>query len=88
MANHSHVFPLTITTADIKINAFTLVTQEIAIHGLCSSTMTQVNDMLAFAARHNIRPIIEKYPFSLKGIEEAMAKLAAGKVRYRAVLTA
>ena len=87
MTNHSHVFPLTISQEDIKISAFTVVGQEIAIHGLCASTMSQVNDMLAFAARHGIKPIVEKFSFSMAGLDEATKKLEAGKLRYRAVLT-
>lgn len=42
--------------------------------------------MLDFAARHQIRPMIEEYPMTEKGIKEAMEKLDAGNVRYRAVL--
>jgi D-arabinose 1-dehydrogenase-like Zn-dependent alcohol dehydrogenase len=88
MKNHSNIFPLTISTADIKINAMTLVGREIAIRGLCASTPTQVNEMLAFAGRHKIRPMIEEFPLSLEGILDATAKLEVGKLRYRAVLKA
>ena len=42
--------------------------------------------MLEFAARHDIRPIIERFPLSKTGVEESMQKLRDGKVRYRAVL--
>ncbi|KAI7348205.1 hypothetical protein KC336_g22710, partial [Hortaea werneckii] len=42
--------------------------------------------MLDFAALHNIKPIIEKFPMNEKGIKEAMDKLENGGMRYRAVL--
>ncbi|KAL2060707.1 hypothetical protein VTL71DRAFT_9348 [Oculimacula yallundae] len=45
-------------------------------------------DMLAFAARMDIRPVIEKFEFSQKGFEEAMEKMKNGKMRYRGVLVA
>lgn len=42
--------------------------------------------MLRFAALHGIRPVIEQFPMSVDGIEDAMTKLEQGKVRYRAVM--
>lgn len=46
------------------------------------------NDMLQFAARHKIRPTIETFKMSEEGLGEAVSKLKAGSVRYRAVLIA
>lgn len=88
LANRSHIFPLTISPSDFKLNAFTLVVREVTVHGLCASTPTQVNEMLAFAARHQIRPIIQEFPMTVEGITQALQRLEAGKVRYRAVLKA
>ncbi|KAE9366654.1 GroES-like protein [Stipitochalara longipes BDJ] len=45
-------------------------------------------DMLEFAARHKIRPMIETFPLSEEGLGRAVEKLKAGSVRYRAVLVA
>lgn len=42
--------------------------------------------MLEFAALHKIAPIVEKFPMTEKGIEEAMKKLDDGKMRYRGVV--
>ncbi|RUS18933.1 hypothetical protein BC937DRAFT_88154 [Endogone sp. FLAS-F59071] len=42
--------------------------------------------MLEFAARHNIKPMIEEYPMTAKGAANAMQNVRDGKVRYRAVL--
>ena len=44
------------------------------------------NRMLEFAALHKISPIVEKFPLTEKGLEEAMDKLADGSMRYRGVL--
>jgi uncharacterized zinc-type alcohol dehydrogenase-like protein len=41
--------------------------------------------MLEFAARHNIKPIIEKFP--LEQVNEALEHLKSGQARYRIVLT-
>ncbi|KAL6697064.1 GroES-like protein [Trichoderma pleuroticola] len=43
-------------------------------------------EMLEFAARNNIHPVIEKFPFSNEGIAAGIEKLTSGKIRYRAVL--
>lgn len=43
--------------------------------------------MLKFAARHGIRPILEKFPMTLDGINAAYTKLENGTIRYRAVMT-
>jgi D-arabinose 1-dehydrogenase-like Zn-dependent alcohol dehydrogenase len=42
--------------------------------------------MLAFAARHEVKPVIEKFEFSEKGFADALEKLRSGKMRYRGVL--
>lgn len=42
--------------------------------------------MLEFAALHKIAPIVERFPMTAKGIEEAMGKLENGSMRYRGVL--
>ena len=44
--------------------------------------------MLAFAAKHGIKPQIEKFPMTQIGVTEAMQKLRDGKMRYRGVLVA
>lgn len=46
------------------------------------------NRMLEFAALHKIEPIIEKFPLSEQGINEAMDKLNEGNIRYRGVFMA
>lgn len=88
LANRSHIFPLTISMDDFKINNLSLITKEITVKAVCASTMVQVNEMLAFAARHEIRPIIEVFPMTLDGVNESLQKLEAGKMRYRGVLKA
>jgi len=44
--------------------------------------------MLAFAAAHDVKPWVEKFELSEKGIGEAIAKLNGNKMRYRGVLVA
>ena len=42
--------------------------------------------MLEFCARHDIAPVIERFPMSR--VNDALAHLEAGKARYRIVLEA
>ena len=44
--------------------------------------------MLEFAARNKIPAIAQRYALDLAGIEEAMADLRLGKMRYKAILFA
>ena len=43
-------------------------------------------DMLEFAARHKIEPVVEEFPMTLKGVAAAFERLETGKMRYRGVL--
>ena len=54
--------------------------------GVASAATQQA--MLAFAAKHQIRPQIEKFPLTKQGVADAMERLREGKVRYRGVLVA
>ena len=44
--------------------------------------------MLEFAAQHGIKPVIETFPMTEKGIEEGLDKLSGGSMRYRGVVVA
>ena len=44
-----------------------------------------IERMLAFAARHQVKPVTEQFPFDQ--VNKAMARLEAGNARYRIVLS-
>lgn len=44
--------------------------------------------MLDFAARHDVRPMVNEFPLTLDGINAAFKAMADGKLRFRAVLVA
>jgi D-arabinose 1-dehydrogenase-like Zn-dependent alcohol dehydrogenase len=54
--------------------------------GSAAAHPQSTNDMLKFAARHGIKPMIERFPMSKQGLTDAMARLDEGTLRYRAVL--
>jgi alcohol/geraniol dehydrogenase (NADP+) len=70
----------------IPIAAFSLILQQRSVSGSPTGSPVAIETMLDFAARHNIAPQSEHYPMSK--INEAFARLASGKARYRIVLDA
>lgn len=60
--------------------------KEIAVICSCTCSVEEVDQMLRFAAKHNIRPIIQEFPASVEGVTEALEKLDKGEIRYRGVL--
>lgn len=46
------------------------------------------DEMLQFAATHNVKPWVETFDMSEEGISDAVEKLKGNKLRYRAVLVA
>ena len=55
-----------------------------AVRGSVMGTREDMDAMLAFAAEHGIAPVVERYP--LGNANEAVERLRAGKVVFRAVL--
>ena len=70
----------------IPVSAFSLISQQRSISGSPCSSPALTEEMLEFAARHDITPQTEHFPMS--EINEAFARLAAGKAHYRIVLDA
>jgi uncharacterized zinc-type alcohol dehydrogenase-like protein len=70
----------------IPVAAFSLILQQRSISGSRTGSPVAIETMLDFASRHNIAPQTEHFPMSK--INEAFARLAAGKAHYRIVLDA
>jgi uncharacterized zinc-type alcohol dehydrogenase-like protein len=69
---------------EIKTSAFALLAGQLSISSSPSGSPVNVMKMLDFAARHSVAPITEEFPMSQAN--EALARLASGKARYRIVL--
>ncbi|HXY59875.1 MAG TPA: NAD(P)-dependent alcohol dehydrogenase [Methylocystis sp.] len=68
----------------IAINAMHLIDAQHSLSGSPTGSPVTIAEMLEFAARHGILPQTEHFP--LDEVNEALARLAAGKARYRIVL--
>lgn len=82
------VFPVTVSTENLNLTPLGLIGQSLRVIGNGTASTASVRAMLRFAARQGVKPIIEKFPMTRAGVEEAMAKLRDGKVRYRGVMVA
>ncbi|KAJ7639450.1 chaperonin 10-like protein [Roridomyces roridus] len=80
------IYPLTVDFGNIDIPAFPVVTRGMKIQGSLVAARSVHIRMLEFAAKHGVHPIIETFPMTKSGVEEGMAKLREGKMRYRGVL--
>ncbi|CAO3595697.1 unnamed protein product [Absidia cylindrospora] len=75
-----------VPTKSMEVNAFPFIGYELGMRGSLVGGRRAVRLMLEFAARHNIKPQVEEYPFTVKGLEDAMESCETYKARYRAVL--
>jgi len=69
---------------DIPVAPISLLLGSKAIFGSAAGSTGLALDMLNFAAFHNIKPMIEKFP--IEKVNEVFAKVREGKVRFRAVV--
>ena len=72
------------TMEPLDISVFNLTEAQRSISGSDTGSMQTCNTMLEFAQRHQVKPVVEMYPFDQ--INEAIEKLRKGDVRYRIVL--
>jgi uncharacterized zinc-type alcohol dehydrogenase-like protein len=68
----------------IPVAAFSLIGGQRSISGSPLGSPSTTSKMLEFCARHDIAPVIEKFPLSK--VNDALEHLRAGKARYRIVL--
>ncbi|KAI8712161.1 alcohol dehydrogenase [Fusarium sp. LHS14.1] len=87
LAKGAGIYPLTATGPDKQL-AFPHMKFLLNGAKVQSSipSLKTYSDMLKFAARNNIRAMLERESFSTSGINHLLEKLAKGQVRYRGVL--
>jgi uncharacterized zinc-type alcohol dehydrogenase-like protein len=68
----------------IPVSVFSLMMQQRSVSSSPAGSPVMTETMLDFAARHDIAPVTEHFPMSK--INEAFARLEAGKAHYRIIL--
>ncbi|KAK8109312.1 hypothetical protein PG984_015113 [Apiospora sp. TS-2023a] len=86
MAVRGAIYPLSVSSGDFVIPYTPLIDRGLNVQGSLVAPRHLHRQMLDFAARHRIEPIVEKFPMSEEGIKTALYKLEKGNVHYRAVL--
>jgi len=85
LASNGTLIILGITgVADIPVSPIDLVLNQKTIVGGAAGSRAVYLDMLQFCALHHIKPIIQTWPVSQ--INDAIAVVKSGKIRYRAVV--
>lgn len=73
------------TLEPLDLNLFPMLLGQRSVSASPVGSPANIARMLEFAARHDIKPIIEKFP--LDQVNEAIEHLKSGQARYRIVLT-
>ncbi|ROV87655.1 hypothetical protein VSDG_09661 [Cytospora chrysosperma] len=88
MAPGSTIHPLSVADGNFSIPYMPLLASGITVQGSIVAPRQLHREMLEFAALHNIKAVIQEYPMTEEGIKEAIDRLEAGKVHFKAVLVA
>lgn len=68
----------------VEVAVFGLLVGQKSVSGSPSGSPSVVDQMMAFCGRHQIAPVIERFPMSR--VNDALERLRSGKARYRVVL--
>ena len=86
MANDSTIFPLTVSQGNFEIPYMRWLLAGIRIQASLVASRNIQRQMLEFAARNHVKPILNMYPMTVDGITDAMQTLRDGNMRYRGVV--
>lgn len=86
LAPNATIFPLSVAGGDFSIPYMDFLINGLTVQASLVASRYIQNRMLEFSAHHKITPIIEKFPLTEEGCNQAIEKLAAGNMRYRGVL--
>ncbi|KAJ2789589.1 hypothetical protein GGI18_002312 [Coemansia linderi] len=84
MTFEGQIVLLSLPMGQMTFSPIEFVLSEVAITGSMIGGMNVLKKTLEFSAKHNILPIIERFP--MDKINEALEHVSCGKARYRAVL--
>jgi len=88
MAPFGSIYPLTFQFKDLSFPFLPYFLKDLAFRASTVGSRSTIKQMLEFAVRHGVKPMIEKFPLTLDGIGKAHKKMLSGGVRYKAVLEA
>jgi D-arabinose 1-dehydrogenase-like Zn-dependent alcohol dehydrogenase len=86
MAPGGTIFLLGVSRGNITVPYTPLVSNGLRLQGSLVASRQYLAQMLEFAARHNIKPILMRFPLTVEGITQGFKALDDGSMRYRGVL--
>ena len=86
MAKMGKIYPLTITQDASPLPILPLIVTGVSVVGSAGTYRQELKKMLDFCVRHGVKPQVQKFPMTQKGITEALKTLEEGKMRYRGVM--
>ncbi|KAL4963872.1 NAD(P)-dependent alcohol dehydrogenase [Aspergillus stella-maris] len=86
--NRATISPLTVSDKPFTFPYQQLVVSGLRVQGGIVGARQVHRDMLQFAAFHGVKPMVQQYPMTEKGIAQCFEDLEGGKMRYRGVLVA
>ncbi|MDF2178394.1 NAD(P)-dependent alcohol dehydrogenase [Aliiglaciecola sp. CAU 1673] len=72
------------TLEPLDLSVFSLILFQNSVSGSPVGSPATIKKMLEFAVHHNIKPVVETFPF--EKVNDAIAHLRSGNARYRVVL--
>ncbi|KAH7087158.1 chaperonin 10-like protein [Paraphoma chrysanthemicola] len=88
LARAGNVVPLAAPHGPLTLPAFQMFFDGYNVRSSLVASRAKHDEMLQFAATHDVKPWVEKFELSEGGIADAVVKLKANKIRYRGVLVA
>jgi D-arabinose 1-dehydrogenase-like Zn-dependent alcohol dehydrogenase len=86
MAPGGTIFLLGVSSGNITVPYTPLVLKGLRLQGSLVASRQYLTQMLEFAARHQIKPVLMRYPLTADGITQGFKALEDGTMRYRGVL--
>ncbi|KAI0450107.1 GroES-like protein [Xylaria acuta] len=86
LAARATIYPISVSSGNFEIPYMPMLLNGITVQGSVVAPRLVHERMLEFAARHQIKPVVELFDMTEEGILDAMEKLGQGKVHFRAVL--
>lgn len=86
LAPRASIYPLSVDAGNFEIPYMPMLLTGLTVQGSLVATRLVHERMLAFAALHQIKPVLQSFDMTEEGILDAMEKLEQGKVHFRAVL--
>eukprot|EP01134_Creolimax_fragrantissima_P007876 CFRG7876T1 len=68
------------------IGALPIIVSNIKVTGSLVASPQVTCEMLEFCAQHNVKPLVEEFPFTPEACFEAVHKVESGNIRFRAIM--